>query len=712
MTLSGAVPAGLPETSRRLATAWFAFAVAALGVSTLFALLLIASRTPGVGALLPSHDFFYGALVLHVDLSAIVWVLAAGSALLALASPPRAIWTGWFALALGVAGAILMALGPLPGQVEVLKSNYVPVLRSWPFLTGLGLFGAAAAMMALRTVVLLRPWQAEAGERPAMLAVYGAAWGVLLAAVTAGWGLVLIPDIFQPAVYFEHLFWGTGHILQLANMLFMLAAWLWLADAPARGTPPDTRTSSGPGAAWGLSVPVRRHWSRVVLFLGLFPLLAVPVLLFAYPPASAEFRAGFTELMRWGSWLAAVPLGLILLWGLRRCERVMPQASGTHRPPPRGGNTGMSPSLCTGSSTGLRTGLQLSILLFFFGIAIGAFIRADNVMVPAHYHGTIGAVTLALMAVCLQQLPLLGFPPVRAALARWQLWLYGGGTLTMALSLAVSGWMGVARKLPGDAQALAESGTLVNTSRTLAMSFAGVGGALAVTGSILFVAGILAALGKREPQGAEETGRTLPASGRAANRRLFAGLAAAGLAVALGSLFAVLQDAAQKPPAIAQLPPHSDPAGHIAAAGKQEIDQRFLQAVTMLHAKKYEYAVAALERVLKIQPNMPEAHVNMGYALLGLKQYKAAYDSFDSATVLRPMQANAYYGMAEALYELGDLEGAMGAMRSYIHLSAPDDPYLRRAHAALWEWEATLNERRAADSKKGKPVSTAKPKPS
>lgn len=679
MTLSGAVPAGQPEeASRRLTTAWFAFAVAALGVSTLFALLLIASRTPGVGAMLPGHDFFYSALALHVDLSVIVWVLAAGSALLALASPPRAGWIGWLALALGAAGAILMALGPLPGSVEVLKSNYVPVLRSWPFLTGLGMFAAAAALMALRTVVLLQPWQAGAEERPAALAAYGAAWGVLLAAVTAGWGLVLIPDSLEPAAYFETLFWGPGHILQMANMLFMLLAWLWLANA------------------WGLAVPSGRHMVRVVLFLGLFPLLAVPALLFAYPPASAEFKTGFTELMRWGSWLAAVPLGLSLLWGLRQGKRAMP----------------------TQVSTELRTGLQLSILLFFFGIAIGTLIRADNVMVPAHYHGTVGAVTLALMAACLQLLPRLGFPPVSAALARWQLWLYGLGTLTMALSLAISGWMGVGRKLPGDMQVLADSGTLANTGRIIAMSFAGVGGALAVTGSVLFVASIFVALGKGEPQGAEKNGRTLPASGRTANRRLFAGLAVAGLAVALGSLFAVLQDAVQKPPAITQLPPHSDPAGHIAAAEKREVDRRFQQAVTMLHAKRYEYAVAALERILKIQPDMPEAHVNMGYALLGLKQYKAAYDSFDSATVLRPMQANAYYGMAEALYDLGDLEGAMGAMRSYIHLSAPDDPYVRRARAALWEWEATLNERKAAASKKGKPIlshaegtaSPAKPK--
>lgn len=300
MTLVRNVAVGLPEASRRLATAWFAFAVAALGVSTLFALLLIVSRTPGVGTLLPGHDFFYSALVLHVNLSVIVWVLAAGSALLALASPPRATWIGWLALVLGVVGAILMAMGPLPGSVEVLKSNYVPVLRSWPFLTGLGMFGIAAALMALRTLMLLRPWKAEAGERPAMFAAYGAAWGVLLAAVTAVWGLALIPGILQPVAYFEQLFWGTGHTLQLANMLFMLLAWLWIANS------------------WGLVGTASRNWSRMVLFLGVLPLLAVPVLLFAYPPASADYKVGFTDLMRWGSWLAAVPLGLSILWRLRR----------------------------------------------------------------------------------------------------------------------------------------------------------------------------------------------------------------------------------------------------------------------------------------------------------------------------------------------------------------------------------------------------------
>ena len=108
----------------------------------------------------------------------------------------------------------------------------------------------------------------------------------------------------------------------------------------------------------------------------------------------------------------------------------------------------------------------------------------------------------------------------------------------------------------------------------------------------------------------------------------------------------------------------------------------------MLHAGQHELAVTALHEVLRLAPKMPEAHVNMGYALLGLQRYGAAHDFFITATELRPTQANAYYGLAVALEGLHDLEGALGAMRSFIHLTSADDPYLRKARAALWEWES------------------------
>ena len=123
---------------------------------------------------------------------------------------------------------------------------------------------------------------------------------------------------------------------------------------------------------------------------------------------------------------------------------------------------------------------------------------------------------------------------------------------------------------------------------------------------------------------------------------------------------------------------------------ERRIAERFQQAVAMLHAKQYDYAITALDAVLEMSPNLPEAYVNMGYAFIGLEEYGPATKAFERAIDLRLNQYNAYYGLAVALEGLGEYEAALGAMRSYIHLAPPDDPYITKARAALWEWEAQL----------------------
>jgi len=140
------------------------------------------------------------------------------------------------------------------------------------------------------------------------------------------------------------------------------------------------------------------------------------------------------------------------------------------------------------------------------------------------------------------------------------------------------------------------------------------------------------------------------------------------------------------PAASAARPPHD-----------AEVRRRFDEAVVMLHARRYDHAATALHRVLAMAPTMPEAHVNMGYALLGLQRPAAARDFFEAATTLRPGQANAYYGLALAHEATGDLALATGAMRSYLHLARDERPeHLRRARAALWEWEAARGPAEAA----------------
>ena len=121
-----------------------------------------------------------------------------------------------------------------------------------------------------------------------------------------------------------------------------------------------------------------------------------------------------------------------------------------------------------------------------------------------------------------------------------------------------------------------------------------------------------------------------------------------------------------------------------------EVNNRFEQAVSLLHAKQYKYAIAALDHVISILPELPEAYVNMGYAYLGLDDFNTALSAFERAIELRPDQANAYYGLAVALEGKKDYEPALGAMRTYIHLSKPDDQFVVKARSAIWEWEALL----------------------
>lgn len=126
------------------------------------------------------------------------------------------------------------------------------------------------------------------------------------------------------------------------------------------------------------------------------------------------------------------------------------------------------------------------------------------------------------------------------------------------------------------------------------------------------------------------------------------------------------------------------------SAAEQQVMERFQQAIALLHAKRYDYAITALDSVLSIAPDMPEAYVNMGYAFLGLEEFGPARGAFEKALELKLDQVNAYYGLAIAFEGQGEFEAALGAMRSYIHLSPPDDPHLAKARSALWEWEAQL----------------------
>ena len=101
--------------ARRQAAAWLVLGVFALGASGLFSILIVLSRTPLLHQLIPWTDFFHTALVVHVDLSVLIWFLALAGVIWSLGSSPKLAILGRLALWLCAAGTLVMVVAPFAG---------------------------------------------------------------------------------------------------------------------------------------------------------------------------------------------------------------------------------------------------------------------------------------------------------------------------------------------------------------------------------------------------------------------------------------------------------------------------------------------------------------------------------------------------------------------------------------------------------------------
>jgi cytochrome c oxidase subunit 1 len=437
---------------RALARGWLWLGLIALIGAGLFSILLVLSRTPGLNRWVAAADFFRVALVVHVDLSVLVWFAALAGLLWSLNGSARgAIW-GWAALALSSIGTVLMAIAPFVAHAEPIMANYIPVLDGPLFMIGLLVFGGGACLLVLRSLFTAPKLGVAfdgAGAIRFGLNAAAASAAVALGAFAASYAGV--PHALDGKAYYEILFWGGGHALQFTWTLLMLVAWLWLASV------------------CGARLPLSPRVTLLMLALALAAVFVTPYAYLAYDIASVEHRNLLTWAMRLGGGVAIVPIGLAVIVALLRSSP---------------GTAGQAPD----TIAPLRAALLASVLLFAAGGLIGAVIHGSNVRIPAHYHGCIVGVTLALMGLVYHLLPRLGYGAPRGRLATLQPALYGAGQLMHIVGLVWSGGYGVQRKVAGADQVLRSNGEIAG------MALMGLGGAVAIVGGLLFVWVVMRAL--------------------------------------------------------------------------------------------------------------------------------------------------------------------------------------------------------------------------
>lgn len=435
----GMLSAARDEDCRAELRGWAGLAIMALALAGSPALLLAASRIPGVEDLaFWPLDYFQRALVVHVVLSIVVWTLACFGAMTLIAGlslPSRAsllgglgrpaIWMGWLALP-------LLVIPGFSNLGEASLNNYVPVILHPVYGLGLALIFGAVLLSVVRLLVNLRAAGDKADPSATALAITGIVYTTALGCL--GVAALTLGDGPYGTSHMEHLFWGGGHILQFVNLGLLLIGLHLLY------------------VGWTGRVMMSGGRLIIVFLIILLPAILAPTL---YITNNSDFY--FSKL----KYLAAIPAFVFLAFGWHALTSNW--QSKNWRDP-------------------AFLAFFLAMVVFALGGSLGFFVDGTDTRTPSHYHGVLGAVNIALMGLFHSLImPMLGRPTAQLRRVPWQLWLYAGGQALQCLGLFLAGGYGTPRKTAGADQGLEHIGAIIG------MYLNGIGALIAVIGGIIFI---------------------------------------------------------------------------------------------------------------------------------------------------------------------------------------------------------------------------------
>lgn len=425
---------------------WVVLAVATLILAGALALALVVGRMPIISDWIDDPRFFRRALVVHVVLSLWGWFMAYAAGLRSLVDGSSKTPVRRLGRHLAVAGVVAMTVSAFIPGARPLLVNYIPVVDHPVFLVGLTGFFLGGA------IELCRPPSLQPSVEKSVPAASALTWRAtapvaLVAVVVFALSLGGTPRTMGAEAYYELLFWGVGHTLQVVSVLVMMGAWYYLLRDDTGRAPVGTK------AALGLAVALIAPW------------IIAPLLVLG-GTADATYLRGFTRLMQFGiAGPVLVAIALCIPFAVRRA-----------------------------TSRAGKWAFSVSAALTIVGFLLGAMIRGSDTMIPAHYHASLGAITVALMALTYAFLKIPGWTPQLKwwrRFARWQPVIFGVGQLVFAAGFAISGLFGVDRKSYGQEQIIDSTGAL------LGLMTMGIGGLMAVAGGAGFIA-LLAVVCKKK----------------------------------------------------------------------------------------------------------------------------------------------------------------------------------------------------------------------
>ncbi len=453
--------------------------VFSLGLSGLYSLALVLMRTPVISSLISDKSFFKSALVVHVNLSVLVWLLSITCYFWSLGRENNFFVKYYKNLAF--IGVCLMAISPLlPIMSSPVMNNYVPMLENIVFIIGLSLFASCILLFALQIIAeylfLRHSAYSHEDNITITIANFTTALMYICAFICIYLSYIQIHDLAKIVpldieYYYEMLFWSGGHLLQfIYTQIFMLAL-VFLAEN-------------------ALSKRLKFTYIYELIMLVNF-VLAMFIFYghWQYELADGNFKLFFTYHMKYFGGIC--PAIFILLITYEMLHNLFFK------------NLNKAEAETPSGPLHSKLAILFSIFLFCYGGVIAIFIKGVNVTIPAHYHGSIVGISICFMGfvyVCIEQkinyqgarqsnllIKHLGIQVAAAKSesiekafqnAKNQLIVIFLGQFMHILGLALAGGYGVMRKT---------TGVDIPLQSKLYMGLMGMGGLIAIIGGLMFV---------------------------------------------------------------------------------------------------------------------------------------------------------------------------------------------------------------------------------
>lgn len=395
------------------------------------------SRTPVWYRFLPG-DYFHYALIGHVDLSIVLWLIGfihlLWNRFFSIEKDQISLFLSYVSLGL-LSFSVLFKLGsPVP-------NNYIPVLNHPFFLIGLIALFIAFFNKVIRLSGISLKYVASYDGIKGNLSI-GIITGLIMS-LSFVVSYIVIEKPEDTRLFFERLFWVPGHIQQFLYGSILIALWYYLLSLEKEKKDIDS--------------------PRFVSIA--FPITSFILLLsqFFYPDPLIR-EAKLIILLSFSLGLG-IPIFIHIFYIIKLFKP-------------------------TSSVAGIS--LLFSIMVYVLGAIIAYLgLKSEDLRIPAHYHGAITSLTMALMGISYYLLNELGLQAVSNKRARLQCIIFGTGMIFFIIGLYLAGMAGAPRKTFG---AITDKATAL-----IGLYIMGLGSLLAVVGGVLFIINILLSL--RRPKG-------------------------------------------------------------------------------------------------------------------------------------------------------------------------------------------------------------------